>query len=251
MVAHSIIGNSSCCLGITASCVRYGERIGSPILADAVIYFYRNAWTASTARTYTTGQRRWQQSTSSFPGVSPSPHPRAALQEFELALAFFAAHLALQPTITRGTTVAAYPSHVRTLRRHNGCPKSFLSSKFVALVTRGIHRALPAIPDDRSAFLIRDCRPPPDFLHQPTAPLFRVKFATLLSFSGHLRFSSITLLRPLAIILVAASGRQTPLTRIPVAAAFGLCRQYIGFFYQFRGKSTRSGPPLRLHTSPH
>ena len=215
------------------------------------MYCYQNAWTASTARTYTKGQRRWQQSTSSLPGVSPSPHPRAALQEFELALAFSAAHLALQPTITRGTTVAAYPSHVRTLRRHNGCPKSFLSSKFVALVTRGIHRALPAIPDDRSAFLIRDCRPPPDFLHQPTAPLFRVKFATLLSFSGHLRFSSITLLRPLAIILVAASGRQTPLTRIPVAAAFGLCRQYIGFFYQFRGKSTRSGPLLRLHTSPH
>ena len=64
--------------------------------------------------------------------------------------------------------------------------------KFVALVTRGTHRALPAIPDDRSAFLRLDCRPPPDFLHATTAPLFRLKFATMLGLFGMLRFSSIT-----------------------------------------------------------
>ena len=178
-----------------------------------------------------------------IPWHQPFPASRAALQEFELALAFFAAHLALQPTITRGTTVAAYLSHVQTLWRHNGCPKSSLTSTFIAIVTRGIHRALPAIPDDRSAFLLLDCRPPPDFLHPTTALLFRLKFATLLGFFGMLRFSSITLLKPIAIILVAASGRQTLLTRVPVAAAFGLCRQYIGFFYRFRGKSTPVGGP--------
>ena len=186
-----------------------------------------------------------------IPWHQPFPASRAALQEFELALAFFAAHLALQPTITRGTTVAAYLSHVQTLWRHNGCPKSSLTSTFIAIVTRGIHRALPAIPDDRSAFLLLDCRPPPDFLHPTTALLFRLKFATLLGFFGMLRFSSITLLKPIAIILVAASGRQTLLTRIPVSAAFGLCRRYIGFFYRFRGKSTPvGGPPPKRHTSP-
>ena len=67
--------------------------------------------------------------------------------------------------------------------------------------------------------------------------------AYLLGFPGMLRVSSITLLKPLAIILVAASGRQTLLTRTPFAAAFGLCRQYIGFFYRFRGKSTPVGGP--------
>ena len=181
MVAYDTIVSFSF-IGLSASCIRYGDRIGSPTLAEAVIYFYHNAWTASTTRTYSTGQRRWQQFTSIFHGISPFPHPRAALQEFELALAFFAAHLALQPTITRGTTVAAYLSHVRTLWRRNGCPKSCLTSKFVALVTRGIHRALPAIPDDRSAFLLLDCRPPRDFLHPTTAPLFRLKCATVLAF---------------------------------------------------------------------
>ena len=132
MVANDIIVLSSF-IGLTASCLRYGERIGSSTLAEAVIYFYHNAWTASTTRTYTTGQRRWQQFTSMFRDISPFPHPRAALQEFELALAFFAAHLALQPTITRGTTVAAYLSHVRTLLHFGGTmdapnPASLLNS---------------------------------------------------------------------------------------------------------------------------
>ena len=58
-----------------------------------------------------------------------------------------------------------------------------------------------------------------------------------------LRFSSNTNLKTIAIILVAASGRQTRLTRIPVAAAYGLCHQHIGFLYRFRGKSTPVGAP--------
>ena len=51
-------------------------------------------------------------------------HPRAALQEFDLALAFFPTHLSSQPTTTRGTTGAAYSSHVRTLWQHNGAPNA-------------------------------------------------------------------------------------------------------------------------------
>ena len=242
MVANVIIVASSF-IGLTASCLRYGEQIGSPTLAEAVIYFYYNAWKASTTRTYSTGQRHWQQFTTKFPGISLFPHPRAALQEFELALAFFAAHLALQPTITRSTTVAAYLSHVRTLWQHNGCPKSCLSSKFVALVTRGIHRALPATPDDRSAFLLLDCRPPPDFLNPTTTLLFRLKFATILGFFGMLRFNVFSKIKPASIILVTASGRRTILTRIPVSQARSICRYFIGFYFHFRGKSTPIGAP--------
>ena len=49
--------------------------------------------------------------------------------------------------------------------------------------------------------------PPPDFLNPTTTLLFRLKFATILGFFGMLRFSAITLLKPIAIILVAVSGR--------------------------------------------
>ena len=122
--------------------------------------------------------------------ISIFPFPILALQEFDLSLAFVAAHLALQPSITRGTTVASYLSHVRTLWCQNGCPKSCLSSEFVALVTRGTHRALPATPDEWHAFLLLECPPPPDFPRPTTAILFRLKFATVLGFFGMLGFSS-------------------------------------------------------------
>ena len=100
-------------LGVASCCLCYGELIGNKLLAKAVIYFYQNAWAASTTRTYGTGQRRWAKFTASHPLIRHYPFTRTPMREFELAIAFFAAHLALQPTITRGTTVAAYLSHVR------------------------------------------------------------------------------------------------------------------------------------------
>ena len=148
-------------LGVAIACQNYGEQIGNRILAKAVIFFYRNAWKASTTRTYKTGQRWWARFTAAYPAVRTYPFDQLSVQEHELALAFFAAHLALQPTIKCGTTVAAYLTHVRAEWRQAGCPEDRLSSPFVALVTRGIHRALPATPDSRHAFLLLSCSPPP------------------------------------------------------------------------------------------
>ena len=194
-------------------------------------------------RTYKTGFRIWSQFLLQYPAISAYPLPRAAPQEFELSLAFFDAHLALQPSISRGTTVASYLTHVRHQWRRAGCPSRYLTSEFVALVTRGIHRALPAYPDSRQALLLLACRPPNDFLYPSSALLFRLKLATILGFFGMLRISAITQLKPASIILVSASGRQTLLSRIPVSDAHGLCRRFIGFFFRFRGKSTPVGAP--------
>ena len=84
-------------LGVTIACQNYGEQIGNRILAKAVIFFYRNAWKASTTRTYKTGQRWWAKFTAAYPAVKTYPFTHLSVQEHELALAFFAAHLALQP----------------------------------------------------------------------------------------------------------------------------------------------------------
>ena len=155
------------CTGVTSACLRYGRLYANEHLAKAVIYFYDNAWAASTTRTYKTGQRRWASFIASFPAIPRYPFPATIPRQFELALAFFAAHLALQPTITRGSTVAAYLAHVRTEWRKAGCTSKYLSSHFVAMVTRGIHRALPAKPDSRCALLLLDCVPPPIFMKPP------------------------------------------------------------------------------------
>ena len=230
-------------LGVAASCRRYGEAIGNELLAKAVIYFYHNAWAASTTRAYGTGQRRWAAFTTSYPSVKYYPFTRSPLQEYELAIAFFAAHLALQPTISRGTTVAAYLSHVRADWRQARCPVEHLTSEFVALVTRGIHRALPATPDSRQALLLLACHLPAYFITPSTPLSFRLKFATVLGFFGMLRFSALSKITPASIILVKESGRQTLLSRIPVTDARSICRHFIGFYFHFRGKSTPIGDP--------
>ena len=180
-------------------------------------------------RTYKTGFRRWSQFLLLYPTISPYPNPRAPLQEFELSLAFFAAHLALQPSISRGTTVASYLTHVRHQWRRAGCPSSYLTSEFVALVTRGIHRALPAYPDSRQALLLLACRPPSDFLYPSSALLFRLKLATVLGFFGMLRISAITQLKPASIILVSTSGRQTLLSRSQSQPRMVYAENLLGF----------------------
>ena len=242
MVPYCTIFMSSF-LGVASSCLRYGEVIGNELLANAVIYFYQNAWAASTTRSYGTGQRRWAKFTSAHPFIRHYPFTRTPLREFELAIAFFAAHLALQPTISRGTTVATYLSHVRADWRQAGCPVDRLTSEFVALVTRGILRALPATPDSRQAFLLLACHPPLYFVTPSTPLSFLLKLATVLGFFGMLRFSAFQKIKPTSIILVAESGHQILLTRIPVTESRSICRRFIGFFFRFRGKSTPIGDP--------
>ena len=156
--------------GVAGSCRRYGQRIGNILLAKTVIYLYNNALAASTTRTYRTGQKHWTAFVTRYPAIPQHPFPHQPLREFELALAFFAAHLALQPSILCGSTVAGYLSHVRSEWRRAGCAKVYLSSQFVATVTRGIHRALPSKPDSRHALLLFDCPPPQIFLTPPTPP---------------------------------------------------------------------------------
>ena len=137
------------------------------MLKDAVLFFYKNSWKRSTTRSYGTGQRKWAAFTLRYPSVPYLPCPTIPIARHELALAYFAAHVALTPSITRGTTVASYLSHVRTLWRNAGCPEHLLDSVFVGRVMKGIRRALPAAPDSRHAFLLLDCRPPPS-VHRPS-----------------------------------------------------------------------------------
>ena len=102
-------------LGIIGDCIRYGERVNAPLLTEAVIFFYQHAWQQATITKYNTGQRAWALFTTRYRHIPHLPCAVSPLSEHELALAFFAAHLALTPSINKGSTVAAYLTHVRTL----------------------------------------------------------------------------------------------------------------------------------------
>ena len=230
--------------------MRYGAKINKPLLKDAVLFFYCNSWKGSTTRTYGTGQRKWAAFVLKNHRIPLLPCPTAPLAEHDLALAYFAAHLALTPSITRGTTVASYLTHVRTMWRHAGCPKRVLESEFVARVMRGILRALPASPDSRQAFLLLDCRPPLIFSNPSSPDGFRLKFATLLGFFGMLRFDVLLNLTPSQIVLVAPCGREALLARVPFLNAWLIPRDFIGFYFRFRGKSTPIGDPPQMAYCP-
>ena len=115
---------------------------------------------------------------------------------------------------------------------------------------KGIHRALPAPPDSRQAFLLMDCRPPPNFSDPATQAEFKFKFATLLGFFGMLRFDVILNITPSRIVLVAPSGREVLLSRVPLVAARSIPTNFIGFYFRFRGKSTPIGDPPQMAYCP-
>ena len=229
---------------------RYASLIRHQLLGEAVLFFYNNSWKGSTTRTYGTGQRKWAAFTLKFKSIPYLPCPITSLPEHDLALAYFAAHLALTPTITRGSTVASYLTHVRTLWRNAGCPEHLLNSEFVGRVMKGINRALPAVPDSRQAFLLLDCRPPLEFSDPLTPTQFKLKFATLLGFFGMLRIDIILNLKPSQIVLVAPCGREVLLSRVPFMNAWSIPRDFIGFFFRFRGKSTPIGDPPQMAYCP-
>ena len=230
--------------------IQYGAKLNEPLLRDAVLYFYRNSWKKSTTRSYGTGQRKWAAFTLKFPTIPYLPCPTIRISEHELALAYFAAHLALTPSITRGTTVASYLSHVRTLWRHAGCPEHYLNSEFVGRVMKGIRRALPAAPDSRHAFLLLDCRPPPKFTDPLSTDDFKLKLAALLGFFGMLRFDIILNITPSQIVLVEPGGREVLLSRVPFITAKSIPTNFIGFYFRFRGKSTPIGDPPQMAYCP-
>ena len=135
------------CTGVTSACLRYGQLYANEHLAKAVIYFYDNAWAASTTRTYKTGQRHWASFIASFPAIPHYPFPHTLPRQFELALAFFAAHLALQPTITR----IFHCSSGTTTHHHAQFHRGFIFGPRPHGVAQGwLHVKIPVLPFRRN-----------------------------------------------------------------------------------------------------
>ena len=108
--------------------LRFGKRIRQVGLAGVVMDLYDSAIQESSRRQYGTGQRAYLRFAGklSIPGGF-FPFQKRKLENTELTLAFFMAHLVLKPTIKKATTILCYETHVKwmfvTLR--NIRPRSF------------------------------------------------------------------------------------------------------------------------------
>ena len=92
---------------------RFGAEHRAPHIAKVVLDFYEAALKASSQRTYRTGQRAYHRFVESLYDPSELPFVGQQLNETELTLAFFMAHLLLKPTMSVGTTILNYESHVK------------------------------------------------------------------------------------------------------------------------------------------
>ena len=92
----------------------------------------------------------------------------------------------------------------------------YLSSAFVAPVTRGIHRALPGKLDSVHAFQLLAYHPQLILVKPPHAAAFLLKLGTLLGFVSMLRFNVFAKLKLSTIILIDAFRRQVLLPRNPL-----------------------------------
>ena len=65
-----------------------------------------------------------------------------------------------------------------------------------------------------------------------------------------LRFDVLLNLTPSQIVLVAPCGREALLARVPFLNARLIPRDFIGFYFRFRGKSTPIGDPPQMAYCP-
>ena len=137
---------------------QFGRTIGRPDLAEIVADLWDAALEESSHRTYRTGQRAYLKYIKTLTATAArnamSPFQRTYLNFTELHLAFFIAHLVLQPSIKAGSTIAGYVVHVKYGFREAGCDPSAYDTVFLRQVKTGVKKSFPSGPDKRHPFLL-------------------------------------------------------------------------------------------------
>ena len=93
--------------------MRYGLEHRVPQIAEVVLDVYHAAIKISTRTTYNTGQRAYRRFIDTLYMGVRFPFQRRELSITELNLAFFMAHLLLKPSISVGSTIINYETHVK------------------------------------------------------------------------------------------------------------------------------------------
>ena len=170
-----------------AECVnKFGREHRVEHLAEVVLDVYDAAIKLSTKRTYNTGQKAYVRFITSIHNGRLFPFQSCQLGQTELNLAFFMASLLLKPSITVGTTIVGYESHVKYWFRAEGCSEDEYTTPFLRQLRSGIQKTLPLNADSRRALLL------PNFMNSNQFSIIREKdsllrFATILGFVGMLR----------------------------------------------------------------
>ena len=192
-----------------AGCVnQFGTVHKVPHLAEVVLDLYDAALKASSKKTYGTGQRAYGRFIRTLAEAAHLPFLSRQLNQTELTLAFFMAHLVLKPTIKVGTTILNYETHVKYYFREEGCSEIAYSTPFLRQIRQGVQKTLPSRADDRRALLLPSMIKNPEFqkITSPSDILFR--FATIIGFMGMLRPHTMDQLNPDSFFILLGDGQR-------------------------------------------
>ena len=149
---------------------------------------YDSAIQESSRRQYGTGQRAYLRFAGklSIPGGF-FPFQKRRLENTELTLAFFMAHLLLKPTIKKASTILCYEAHVKWMFRREGCDPEKYQTPFLQQVRKGLKKTLPSRRDSRSALILPAYLRLQLFQRTTSRDLTLLKFAAIIGFAGMLR----------------------------------------------------------------
>ena len=169
------------------------------------------------------------------------PFQRTYLNFTELHLAFFMAHLVLQPSIKAGSTISGYLVHVKYGFREAGCDPSAYDTVFLRQIKTGVRKSFPSGPDKRHPFLL------PQYINRmvflrPTESTRLSRLATIMGFVAMLRPHTFTQFNPASVRFVlnndiCVSG--VPETKLFNKQARELLSEpsVLGFFFEFKSKT--------------
>ena len=117
--------------------------------------------------------------------------------------------------------------------------KILLESPLLTAVLRGVHSALPAPPDSRSAFILPLYHPPSSYIHPPSDHRLIFKAAVALGFHAMLWFGAFCQMTPCCLTAFLSSGEEWPLSCVP-HSLIESSQRLLEFVFTFSPKYTTS-----------
>ena len=113
----------------------------------------------------------------------------------------------MKPSITVGTTIEGYETHVKYWFRTEGCPEVEYNTPFLCQLQTGIKKTLPSRADTRRALLLPNFMTSAEFNATNGKSDILLLFATILGLVGMLRSHTFEQLDPSSFTIVLTNHR--------------------------------------------
>ena len=170
---------------------------------------------------------------------------KVEISQTELTLAFYMAHMVLDPRISSSNTILGYETDVKYMFREYGCHPAEYNTPFLGQLRKGFRNTLPEVGYKRRAFRLPLYLGKTGFLSAYTKAQRLLRFATMLGFTGILRPHTLSELTISKVTLVTTNNQTVKLPGRSHSADIVLSdlrskTRVLGFFIEFKSKTMRN-----------